>query len=90
MLTLERNIRRKWSKSFPDVELFLRLVKDKYEHFNPLIFDDNSENCFENLQRWKLEVQEFHLPRNVKPRRHKKILGPLNRPLIRGWFFFIF
>ena len=61
MPRLGRNRRRKWSKSLPDVELFLRLVQDKYEHFNRLLFNDNSKNYFENLQRCKFEVHEFHL-----------------------------
>ena len=54
MPRLERNIRRKWLKSLPDVELFLKFVKDKYNRFNPFSFNNNSEDYFETLQRWKI------------------------------------
>ena len=54
MPRLERNIRRKWLKSLPDVELFLTFVKDKYDCFNPFYFNNNSEDYFETLQRWKI------------------------------------
>ena len=51
MPRLESNICRKWIKSFPDIELFLKLVKDKYDYFNALDFNVYSENYFETLQR---------------------------------------
>ena len=55
MPRLERNIWRKRSKSLPDVDLFLKLVNDKYSNFNPLDFNDNSEDYFETLQKWKFK-----------------------------------
>ena len=50
-------------------------------------FNDNCEDYFKTLQRWKLEEKERFLPKNFKPRRHDKILGLPERPLIREWFF---
>ena len=44
MPRLESNICRKWIKSFPDIELFFKLVKDKYDYFNALDFNVYSEN----------------------------------------------
>ena len=55
MPRLERNIWRKRSKSLPDVDLFLKLVNDKYSNFNQLDFNDNSEDYFETLQKWKFK-----------------------------------
>ena len=55
MPRLERNIWRKRSKSLPDIDLFLKLVNDKYSNFNPLDFNDNSEDYFETLQKWKFK-----------------------------------
>ena len=84
MLRLERSIRIKWRKScqtLPDIEIFLELIRNKYEQFNPCDFHDNAEDCFETLQRWDLQSEQR---RNFKPKRHKKILGPPKRALIRG------
>ena len=76
MPTLERSIRIKWRKScqtLPDNKIFLELIRNKYEQFNPCDFHDNAEDYFETLQRWELESEQR---RNFKPKRHKKILGP--------------
>ena len=71
----------------PDIEIFLELIRNKYEQFNPCDFHDNAEDYFETLQRWELQSEQR---RNFKPKRHKKILGPPKRALIRGWFLFNF
>ena len=71
----------------PDIEIFLELIRNKYEQFNPCDFHDNAEDYFETLQRWELQSEQR---RNFKPKRHKKILGPPKWALIRGSFFINF
>ena len=79
---LERNIRIKWLADLPEIKLFLGLFKDKYEQFNPENFEENSEDYFIHLQKWKVEAEKDY--QNFTPRRHRKILGPPRRESIRG------
>ena len=79
---LERSIKIKWSAHLPEIELFLKIFKNKYEQFNPENFGENSEDYFIHLQEWKVETEKDH--QNFTPRRHRKILGPPIRESIRG------
>ena len=65
-------------KDLPDIELFLRLFRDKYENFISEYFNKNSEDYLINLQKWKLESEKKYL--NFRPIRHRK--------LIRGQSFY--
>ena len=78
---LERSIRIKWLADLPKIELFLRLFKDKYEQFNPENFEENSEDYFIHLQKWKVETEKDY--QNFTSKRHRKIL----RLPIRDWLF---
>lgn len=60
MPRVERNIRKRWLKRLPGVELSLKFVKDSCDHFNPFSFNDNPEDYFQTLQRWKLAEQVFY------------------------------
>ena len=66
----------------PKIELFLRLFKDKYEQFNPENFEENSEDYFIHLQKWKVETEKDY--QKFNQRRHRKILAPPIRESIRG------
>lgn len=49
MSKLERQIRKKWVKSLPDIEVFFERIKDKDESVNPLKFLEESELYFQKL-----------------------------------------
>ena len=65
-----------------EIKLFKRLFKDKYEQFNKESFEENSEDYLIHLQKWKVETEKDY--QNFTPRRHRKILGPPIKELIRG------
>ena len=46
---LERNIKRKWSKDFTNVNLFIELVMRHLKEVDPLFYFFNSENYFTKL-----------------------------------------
>ena len=64
---LERNIKRKWSKDFTNVNLFIELVKRQLKEVDPSFYFFNSENYFTKLMFSKpimdLMVREQHLPK---------------------------
>ena len=67
---LERNIKRKWSKDFTNVNLFIELVKRQLKEVDTSFHFFNSENYFTKLMFSKpimdLMVREQHLPKNNK------------------------
>ena len=72
MTKIERNIRKKWVKDFPDVDIILERIKANDQCFNPSNFFEkyDSEKHFELLVIWK---EKYDL--RFRPYRHKKILG---------------
>ena len=86
---LEINIRRKWTKDFPKVNIVLKKYREKNEFFDPRRFleDFDAEKYFQLLVGWKLSNEKKYLEEHpyliFTPHRHKKILGK-PRPTIRG------
>ena len=78
MTKIERNIRKKWVKDFPDVDIILERIKANDQCFNPSNFFEkyDSEKRFELLVIWKekYDLRLLERPR-FRPYRHKKILG---------------
>ena len=72
---LERNIKRKWSKDFTNVNLFIELVKRQLKEVDTSFYFFNSENYFTKLMFSKpimdLMVREQHLPKKNN-NNHKK------------------
>ena len=74
MPKLERQIRKKWVKSLPDIVVFFERMKDKDESVNPLKRLEENELYFLKLVIWKETKEEFYLPaRSFKLIRHKRV-----------------
>ena len=67
---LKRNIKRKWSKDFTNVNLFIELVNQELEEINPCNYFFNSENYFTKLMFAKpvmdLMIKDRHLKMKKK------------------------
>ena len=65
--TLENNIRKKWSKDLPRVNIVLEKYKDADEVFNPMQFLEklDNEKYFELLVDWKRKNERDYL--EIKP-----------------------
>lgn len=62
-------------------------MEEKHERFNPLSFGENSEKYFESLMRFKENNEQYHLRKQFKPKRHKKVYETA-KPLC--WYIFLF
>ena len=51
---LKRNIKRKWSSDFTNVNLFIELIKKQFEPINPCDYFFQSEDYFVKICRQKL------------------------------------
>ena len=69
------------------MNLFKRLFKDKYEQFNPENFEENSEDYFIHLQKWKVKAEKDY--QNFTPRRQKHI-STANKRINKRLIFCIF
>ena len=76
------NIRRKWSKELPKVNIIFKKYKEEGEEFfNPTRFliEFDCEKSFELLKDWKLKNEKKYLEEhpylNFTPHRHKKFCG---------------
>ena len=60
VITLENNIRKKWSKDLPHVNIVLEKYKGADEFFNPMQFLEkfDNEKYFELLVDWKRKMEE--------------------------------
>ena len=71
-----RNIKRKWSKDFTNVNFFIELTKRQLKEVDPSLYFFNSENYFTKLMFSKpimdLMVREQHLRK-----KNKKIIKKL-------------
>ena len=67
---LERNIRRKWSSDFTNVNLFIELVHKNSKEIDPSDYFFNSENYFTKLMFLKpimdTMVKDRHFPNRKK------------------------
>ena len=63
MSKLERNIRRKWKKHLPVVDVLFENIKAKDIQFNPVNFykDYDSKKYLELLILWKEKNEKEHL-----------------------------
>ena len=72
---LTSNIRKKWSKDFTNVNLFIELIDRRYEPINLSTFYFNSEDYFTKMLLLKTDldklIKEHHLP--TPPKRKRKI-----------------
>ena len=59
---LKMNLKKKWSKNFVNVNLFIELCERKTEMINPVVFYDDDESYFE-----KILLLEEGLMKNLKP-----------------------
>ena len=77
--TLDSNIRKKWSKDLPHVNIVLEKYKDAYEFFNPMQFWEkfDNEKYFELLVGWNRKNEKDYLEikpwLNRVPIRHEKV-----------------
>ena len=67
---LKRNIKRKWSKDFTNVNLFIELVNQELKEIDPCNYFFNSENYFTKLMFAKpimdLMIRDRHLSKKNK------------------------
>ena len=81
---LKRNIKRKWSKDFTNVNLFTELLNQELKEVNPSNYFFNSENYFTKLMLAKpvmdLMIRNRHLP---KEKMKKKLVDFKIRKCIR-------
>ena len=83
------NIRKKWSKDLPKLNIVLKKYKKEDNFFDPRRFleEFNSEKYFKLLMGWKIENEKKYLEEfpylTFSLQRHKKILRK-PRPTIRG------
>ena len=89
------NIRRKWSKELPKVNIIFKKYKEEGEEFfdpTRFLIELDCEKHFELLKDWKLKNEKKYLQENpyliFSPHRHKKIQGK-SRPTIGRQFFFV-
>ena len=65
---LKRNIRRKWTTDFTNVNLFIELIKRQFEQINPCNYFFNSEDYFIKIMSQKTVLDDLikkrHLPKN--------------------------
>ena len=90
MWKLEMNIRRKWWKELPKVNIIFKKYKEEGEEFldpTRFLIEFDCEKYFELLKDWKLKngkkYLEEHPYLNFTLHRHKKIPWKA-RPTIRG------
>ena len=76
MTKIERNIRKKWVKDLPDVDIVLERIKANDQRFNPRnIFEKyDSKKYFELFVIWKEKYEHLHLLERLpfRPYRQKK------------------
>ena len=75
------NIRRKWSKDLPKVNIIFKKYKEEGEEFfNPTCFleEFDCEKYFELLKDWKIKSEESYL------NEHPYLLFSPSRPTARG------
>ena len=84
------NIRRKWSKDLPKVNIIFKKYKEEGEEFFDLtrfLIEFDCGKYFEHLKDWKVKNEKKYLKENpylnFSPHRHKKILRK-PRPAITG------
>ena len=80
---LKRNIRKKWSEDFMNVNLFIELSERKFELISPFDFYFNSEDYFQKLIFLKSDLNRMIKPHHLIfiERKNKKI--KLKRKCIR-------
>ena len=70
---LKSDIRKKWSKDFTNVNLFIELIDRRYEPINPSDLYFNSEDYFTKILLLKTDldtlIKEHHLPTLRKRKR---------------------
>ena len=72
---LKINLKRKWKKDLPNVNLFIELVERKTEKINPQMFYFDSESYFEKLFFLKLDIDKLIKPHHcniIKKNKPKK------------------
>ena len=56
---LKRNIRRKWTTDFTNVNLFIELIKRQFEPINPCNYFFNSEDYFIKIMSQKTVLDDL-------------------------------
>ena len=87
---LKINIRRRWRKNLPNINIVLERYKEADDFFNPMQFLEkfDNEKYFELLVDWKKKNEGEYLEKkpwlNRVPIRHRKLLCKSPREIIRG------
>ena len=80
---LKRNIRKKWSEDFMNVNLFIELSERKFELISPFDFYFNSEDYFQKLIFLKSDLNRMIKPHHLIFIERKKKNIKLKRKCIR-------
>ena len=82
---LEKNIRKKWVKDLPNVDIILKKMERGNQSVRPINFleEYDAEKYFELLILMKEDLERSHELSRFKPHRHQKILGKPQKT-IRG------
>ena len=80
---LKNNIRKKWSKDFTNVNLFIELCERKTELISPFDFYFNSEDYFQKLIFLKSDLNKMIKPHHLIFIERKKKKRKLKRKCIR-------
>ena len=90
MVILEINLRRKWTKDLPNLNIVLEKYTDEDEFFNPIQFLEEFDNKkhLELLADWKRKNEKYCLQikpwLNRLPIQHAKVWIQSPREAIRG------
>ena len=69
---LKINLKRKWRKDLPNVNLFIELVERMNKKISPLMFYFDSESYFEKLFSLKAELDKLIKPHHINVIKKKK------------------
>ena len=69
--TLKRNIRRKWSKSLPNIDFFIKQMEQRRHEVDPFDYYYKSEDYFAKLIYLK-PISDILFPSNKKNKKKKK------------------
>ena len=69
--SLKRNIRRKWVKSLPNIEFFIKQMEKRRSEFDPYDYYYNSEDYFTKLLFLK-PISDILFPAEKKKKKKKK------------------
>ena len=69
--TLKKNIRRKWSKSLPNIDFFIKQIEQRRDEVDPFDYYYKSEDYFVKLMYLK-PISDISFPPIKKKKKRKK------------------